>query len=100
MQKNNLNTKVSVIMNVHNGEKFLHQSVQSVINQSFKNWELVIWDNNSNDGTSLICKSFMDERIKYIKSDVFDSLYSIFYLKIIFFLLFYYFCPIQKNKIF
>ena len=76
MQKNNLNTKVSVIMNVHNGEKFLHQSVQSVINQSFKNWELVIWDNNSNDGTSLICKSFMDERIKYIKSDVFDSLYS------------------------
>ena len=37
-------------MNVYNGEKFINKSVQSVIDQSFKNWELVIWDNNSNDG--------------------------------------------------
>ena len=76
MQQRKSYVKVSVIMNVFNGEKFINKSVQSVIDQSFKNWELVIWDNNSNDETSLICESFTDKRIRYLKSDLFESLYS------------------------
>ena len=32
---------ISVIMNCHNGEKFLDESISSVINQSFSNWELI-----------------------------------------------------------
>ena len=49
IKKNNL--KVSVIMNVHNGEKYICHSIKSVINQSYANWELVIWDNVSTDQT-------------------------------------------------
>ena len=37
--------QVSVIMNVHNGEEFISEAIQSVINQTYKNWELLIWDN-------------------------------------------------------
>ena len=32
---------VSIIMNCHNGEKFLNESISSVINQTYKNWELI-----------------------------------------------------------
>ena len=40
---------VSIIMNCHNGEKFLDQSLKSILKQSYKNWELIFWDNKSND---------------------------------------------------
>ena len=72
--KNNL--KVSVIMNVHNGEKYIAESIKSVINQSYTNWELVIWDNISTDKTFLLIKKFKDLRIKYYKSNKFDTLYA------------------------
>ena len=42
---------VSVIMNCHNGEKFLNESVKSVINQTYQNWELIFFDNLSNDNS-------------------------------------------------
>ena len=34
---------VSIIMNCHNGEKYLKKSIKSVINQSYKNWELIFF---------------------------------------------------------
>ena len=68
--------KVSVIMNVHNGEKYISHSIKSVINQSYTNWELVIWDNISTDKTFLLIKKFKDLRIKYYKSNKFDTLYA------------------------
>ena len=34
---------VSIIMNCHNGEKFLNESISSVINQTYKNWELIFF---------------------------------------------------------
>ena len=40
---------VSVIMNCHNGETYLKESISSLINQTYKNWELIFWDNFSND---------------------------------------------------
>ncbi len=43
-KKNNY-PSVSVIMNCHNGEVFLKKSINSVINQTYKNWELIFWDN-------------------------------------------------------
>ena len=59
---------VSIVMNCFNGEKFLKKSVQSVIMQSFKNWELIFFDNRSTDKSLKIVKNFNDKRIKIVKS--------------------------------
>jgi glycosyltransferase involved in cell wall biosynthesis len=71
-----INPFVSIIMNCHNGEKYLKKSLQSVINQTYKNWELIFWDNRSIDKSKEIVKSFKDKRIKYFKSKKFNSLYE------------------------
>ena len=55
-------SKVSVIMNVHNGEEFIEEAIQSVIKQKYQNWELIIWDNKSIDKTSLIIGKFKVSR--------------------------------------
>ena len=51
---------VSIIMNCHNGEKYLKKSVSSIINQSYRNWELIFWDNKSSDNSAKILKNFKD----------------------------------------
>ena len=56
---------VSVIMNCFNGEEYLHESVSSVIKQTYKNWEIIFWDNLSTDKSAEIFKSFNDSRLKY-----------------------------------
>ena len=40
---------VSIVMNCHNGEKYLAESLESILSQSYKNWELIFFDNASND---------------------------------------------------
>ena len=67
---------VSIIMNCHNGQKFLSEAIQSVINQSFRNWELVFYDNFSKDKSYNILKKFNDKRIKYYKSKKLLNLYA------------------------
>lgn len=52
-------------MNCFNGEEYLHDSVNSVIQQSYQNWELIFWDNLSTDKSAQIFKSFKDKRLKY-----------------------------------
>ena len=42
---------VSIIMNSHNGDQYLHKSINSILKQSYKNWELIFWDNCSFDKT-------------------------------------------------
>lgn len=56
---------VSIIMNCYNGEKYLKEAIESVLSQSYTNWELILWDNQSSDLTPNIVKSFNDERICY-----------------------------------
>ena len=60
---------VSIGMPVYNGELFLRGALDSLLAQSFGNFELIISDNGSNDGTELICREFArnDSRISYIK---------------------------------
>lgn len=60
---------VSVVMNCFNGEKFLEQAVESVINQTFENWEIIFWDNKSSDKSAEILQSFKDQRIKYFSAE-------------------------------
>ena len=66
---------VSIIMNCHNGEKFLEKSLKSIINQTYKNWELIFWDNNSKDNTKRIFKKFVEKRFHYYKSEKLLNLY-------------------------
>lgn len=56
--------KVSVIINCHNGEEFLKETLESLRRQSFKNFELVFWDNCSSDRSSDIAHTF-DDRLQY-----------------------------------
>tara|TARA_B100000029_G_C17521830_1_gene940204 strand:- start:19 stop:924 length:906 start_codon:yes stop_codon:yes gene_type:complete len=63
-QKNN-QPLVSIIMNCYNGENFLHESIKSVLSQTYENWELIFWDNKSNDKSAEIFKSYDDKRFKY-----------------------------------
>lgn len=56
---------VSVLMNCYNGEKFLKEAIESVIVQTYQNWELIFWDNQSTDLSAKICQSYNDSRIKY-----------------------------------
>ena len=67
---------ISIIMNCHNGEVFLKESINSVINQTYKNWELIFWDNFSNDRSKEILLKFSDNRIKYYCAEKFTSLYE------------------------
>ena len=65
---------ISIIMNCKNGSKFIKSSIKSILAQTFKNWELIIWDNNSIDESKIIIKSFDDKRIKYFFSEQNNSL--------------------------
>ena len=56
---------ISIIMNCHNGEKYIERSINSILRQSYKNWELIFWDNKSSDKSAEIFKSFHDHRLKY-----------------------------------
>lgn len=59
---------VSVLMNCYNGEKFIRESIDSVLAQSFKDLELVIWDNVSNDQSWQIITGYKDVRIVPVRA--------------------------------
>ena len=58
---------VSILMNCYNGEKYVEKSIESVLKQTYDNFEIVFWDNNSSDKTAEIVKNIKDPRIKYFK---------------------------------
>jgi glycosyltransferase involved in cell wall biosynthesis len=64
---------VSVIMNCYNGEKYLHEAIDSVYAQTFTDWEIILWDDDSTDGTEEIARSY-DERLRYFKGKKATSL--------------------------
>ena len=61
------NYKISVLMPSFNCEKFVEEAINSVINQTYSNFELIIIDGGSTDNTISIIKSFLDPRIKLFK---------------------------------
>lgn len=60
---------VSIGMPVYNGESFIREALDSLLAQSFTDYELIISDNASTDGTELICRNYAnhDHRIRYIR---------------------------------
>jgi glycosyltransferase involved in cell wall biosynthesis len=61
-------TKISVIVPIYNGEKTLEQCLNSVLNQTYENYEVIVVDNNSTDRTKEIIKRFQKQntKIKYV----------------------------------
>jgi glycosyltransferase involved in cell wall biosynthesis len=59
---------ISVIMPVHNGEKYIKEAIDSIINQTYKNIELIIIDDCSTDQTADIINKINFNKIIYIKN--------------------------------
>lgn len=59
---------ISILMNCYNGEKYLQEAVDSVISQTYSNWELIFWDNQSNDSSAKKFLEYKDSRLKYFYS--------------------------------
>ena len=59
-----MNKKISILMTVFNGADFLKESIESILNQTYKDFELVIINDYSTDNTIQIIKKFNDDRIK------------------------------------
>jgi glycosyltransferase involved in cell wall biosynthesis len=71
-----MKTLISIIVNCYNGQKYLRNTIQSVLNQKYNNWELIFWDNQSNDDSKKIFFSFNDNRLKYFYAKKHTTLYK------------------------
>lgn len=58
--------KVSIITPLYNSEKYIRQTIEGILNQTYTNFELIIINDKSKDKGLEICKSFLDDRIKII----------------------------------
>lgn len=69
---NDKKPKVSIGLPVYNGEDFLAEALDSLLDQTYDDFELIISDNASTDSTAGICTSYSakDSRIRYLRSDV------------------------------
>ncbi len=61
---------ISIILPAYNSMQFIGQTIESLLNQTFTNFELLIINDGSTDGTELIIRSYTDNRIRYIKNEV------------------------------
>jgi glycosyltransferase involved in cell wall biosynthesis len=59
---------VSVIMNVRNGAATIREAIDSVVQQTFLDWELIVWDDRSTDSSAAIVAQCSDSRICYVLS--------------------------------
>lgn len=60
---------VTVLMPVYNAEKYLAEAINSILNQTFTNYELLIINDGSTDKSEEIILKYSDKRIRYIKND-------------------------------
>lgn len=56
---------VSVIMPAYNAEKFIRKAIDSILNQTYTNWELLIADDCAKDNTRIVAETYKDPRIKF-----------------------------------
>lgn len=63
------NSFISVIVPVYNRADLISETIESILNQTYKNFELIIVDDGSTDNTEEVIGKFKDSRIKYIKTD-------------------------------
>lgn len=65
-----MNELISIVLPVYNGERFLSDSIESIINQTYPHWELLVLDDCSTDNTPAIVNEYVnkDRRIKYFRN--------------------------------
>ena len=68
MAMENSNPKISIVLPVYNGAKYLGQAIESCLNQTHRNIELIIVDDCSTDETPDIVRSHNDQRIRYVRN--------------------------------
>ena len=56
--------RVSVLMTIYNAEPYLKEAIDSIVAQTFGEWELIAIENGSSDGSRAILDSYQDERIR------------------------------------
>ena len=56
---------VSIIMNCYNSDTYLKETLDCVFAQTYQNWEIIFWDNQSTDKSAEIVQSFKDPRLRY-----------------------------------
>lgn len=64
-----MNPTISVVMPVYNGERFLREAIESILKQTYSDFEFIIINDGSTDKTDEIVRSYNDPRIVYIKND-------------------------------
>ena len=65
-----MNELVSIIMPSYNTAKFISETIDSVLAQTYENWELIIVDDCSKDDTDTVVARYTDPRIRYLKNEV------------------------------
>lgn len=70
-KENDYNELISIVMPAYNCEKYIVQSINSILQQSYRNWELIVIDDCSTDNTPLILEQMQkeDTRIKYYRNE-------------------------------
>ena len=64
-----MNVLVSVIMPVYNMAEFVGEAIDSILQQTFSDFEFIIIDDASDDGTDLVIRSYIDKRIVFVRND-------------------------------
>lgn len=64
-----MNPKLTVLMAVYNGEKYLKEAINSILGQTYRDYEFVIINDGSIDGSVKIIQSYSDERIRFIDNE-------------------------------
>ena len=62
-------SKISVVLPVYNGEKYLKDAIDSILNQTFEDFELIIINDGSKDNSKKIISNYSDKRIIYIEQE-------------------------------
>lgn len=60
---------VSIILPAYNAECTIKESIQSIVNQTFRDWELIVINDGSSDNTEKVIQSFQDPRIIYVRNE-------------------------------
>src|ERR1039457_4802694 len=61
--------RVSVVMGAYNGERFIRTAIESILNQTFRDFELIVIDDCSTDSTPQILREFNDDKLRVVRNE-------------------------------